>query len=262
MPVLARKDTDATLIDSPFTPTSPGPAHCFGGFFGKFLKVWKKRAPSNDEKSKPVGVSRPIDKPKPRPQSLNLQFKPRRNDTEVTIVGVDGESEVGMKSVEKTKGRRGALVEIEEDNQRYVSSPISETANSSPSAKSSILHNPSSLVSDLSSPTLTASPDTPSPQLPRALHFHCPSPPGKRDEGIEREKKETVRSVTILAAKTLVNVAEASNIPYLKGVAGLIALIIEYTDVSSICKILSTLSSLSVLLNTFLMGDPFPSEHS
>lgn len=150
---------------------------------------------------------------------------------------MDGESDVGMKSVENTKGRRGALVEIEEDNRRHVSRPISETANSYPSAKSSILHNPSSLVSDLSSPTPTASSETPSPQLPRALHFHCPSPPEKRDEGIEREKKETVRSVTILAAKTLVNVAEASNIPYLKGVAGLIALIIEYTDVSSICII-------------------------
>lgn len=237
MPVLARKDTDATLIDSPSTPTSPGPALCFGGFFGKFLKVRKKRAPSNDEKSKPVGVSSPIDKPKPRPQSLLLQFRPRRYDTEVTIVEVDGESDVGMKSVENTKGRRGALVEIEEDNRRHVSRPISETANSYPSAKSSILHNPSSLVSDLSSPTPTASSETASPQLPRALHFHCPSPPEKRDEGIEREKKETVRSVTILAAKTLVNVAEASNIPYLKGVAGLIALIIEYTDVSSICII-------------------------
>lgn len=233
MLVLARKDTDATLINSPSTLTSPGTASCFGGFFGKLFKARKKRAPSNDEKSKLVGVSGPIDTSKPRPQSLILQFKPRRYDTEVTVVEVDGESEVGMKSVENTKGKRGALVEIEEDDQRYVSSPISETANSFPSAKSSILHSPSSVVSGLSSPTLTASPDTPSAQLPRALHFHCPTPPGKRDEGLEREKKETVRSVTILAARTLVNVAEASNIPYLKGVAGLIALIIEYTDVSS-----------------------------
>lgn len=67
-----------------------------------------------------------------------------------------------------------------------------------------------------------------------SLYTQSPTSDSQRVHSVSTEwsRKDAVVSFVSLASRVLVEVGEATNIPYLKGIAGLVRLIIECTDVS------------------------------
>ena len=55
--------------------------------------------------------------------------------------------------------------------------------------------------------------------------------PGKTDD----ETLESMRASALLLARTIASFAEATNVPYLKGIASLSSLIFTYADVGAFC---------------------------
>ena len=57
---------------------------------------------------------------------------------------------------------------------------------------------------------------------------------GMKDDSATEEALRTARSTGQLVVQILLRIADASNIPYLKGAAGVASLILDYVDVSSL----------------------------
>lgn len=75
-------------------------------------------------------------------------------------------------------------------------------------------------------PSPSNSPESPSPRKLKFFSRHH----GRQKSIVDTEERH-ISPVAVLFAKTVVQIAEASNVPYLKGVAGLALLIIETSEV-------------------------------
>lgn len=212
---LSRKDTSETLVDSPIVHRS---SSLFSFSFSPSLK---KRFKSDDrtlEENKHSMNDETFVIPDPPLVQKCGQRAPVRSDTANTLV-----------EYEETKPAlvvKSSIIDESEDGV-FLKSPVSAEKGSR------LTMSPTSLELALPSAdgfTSTTPFNSPNDMPPR---------PSKRSSFLRKSNddhgrySEPVRSTAILTARAVFSIAEASNVPYLKGVAGLAQLILEYADVSA-----------------------------
>ena len=197
---LRRRSTQDTLVNSPSTPSSAGP--------DVFM----------DQSSPGGAVGGKLDSPGPKKhrRTWSLSSLKKRRNSESTIVDESGPDD-GEVSQIASGFKKCTIVEEEEHNHESTFDLDVSVETYRRTSRSSS--------------TPSANSTSPDDTFKRELSTTRPKT-RKRGSDESREKREAIRSAAVLAARTLVNVAEASNVPYVKGIAGLMALIIDYTDVS------------------------------
>ena len=139
---------------------------------------------------------------------------------------------VGRPDTTRRSSAAKTLIEIPEHKQCLN---YAENSVASPTSATSTLCSPikqESAIQTFPTPDSSTSPE-PKGLFQRLLKiFRNPS-----DDGLEK-----VRSTAALAAKATLRLGEASNIPYLKGAASILLLILEYAEVRSLVPYISVFS--------------------
>ncbi|KAH8118256.1 hypothetical protein DFH11DRAFT_887691 [Phellopilus nigrolimitatus] len=211
-----RQDTTDTLVNSPTSPTG-----LLGGSITKrpvkkhtrsFGNIMEKMGSMNEEDG-------PHSASSPEAQTKDIQRSRQRGDTGMTLVtSPDG---YGEKYDMAGGGYDAALVKSPTSPATTMSTPLSSMSSSTSVSQSQ--------------GSLTSSPPT-SPEAPRLRKFAWPfSKKSRRASGSTlgatfEATFDLKRSKAMLVARTTANIAEATNLPYLKGVAGIVSLILEYAD--------------------------------
>ena len=139
---------------------------------------------------------------------------------------------VGRLNTTKRSSTAKTLIKIPEDKQCLN---YAENSVASPTSATSTLCSPikqECAIQTFPTPDSSTSPEPKGPSQRFLKIFRNPS-----DDGLEK-----VRSTAALAAKATLRLGEASNIPYLKGAASILLLILEYAEVRSLVPCISVFS--------------------